>query len=449
MGPRPCFWLLALCILGAALGGIGPAWGYPRSQEPLPPDRPPSAKTQALPRPSGLQSAEKSSGVSSRLCLSESAAGRCPGVFPAQDKLVQAVNLYSNGPEQSEAFFRLARQAETYGYVDLALKVYTLAAALHPDTQDGKRARLRAFTLELYQDLGGGDPFEAFRNFLAKLSGLSPALPLHELQEPLTAGWTALAQLNGSSFLADKALIIWEMHPVGTQPPAGALVVGRLLRDQGLFEEAGRLFFFAWDKGTGQVRSRALVELLRLAWLSQGLPGFMDALEYWQRQPEEILPALKTWPLQLDPGDSEAPILPPDRPADFGDLKELLRGADCSSASPDLPTAADAEVWAALLSQPLPASLQEYLAQAAAQRYWSQGDFTRAGNLYRRMLARAADKENSLFYWDRLGVSHLRERQPDLAADIFQALKREPGRFWQLLANARQLDLDLDRLMAE
>jgi tetratricopeptide (TPR) repeat protein len=449
MVPRRCSWLVALCILGATLGGVGYAWGHRRAQELMRPDRAYHAKTQASHQPSGLQSAEKLSGAASRLSKPELPAGQRPRAFPAQDNLLKSINLYPDGPERSAAFFRLARQAETYGHVDLAIKVYTLAAALHPDTLDADRARLRRFTLELYLDLGGSDPFEAFRNFLAKLSGLSTSFPPQELQDPLTAGWTALAQLNGSSFLAGRALILWEMHPPGTHPPAGALVVGRLLQDQGLFEEAGRLFFSAWDKGTGQVRTQALVELLQLAWGSQGLPGFVDALQYWRRQPEDLLPALKTWPLQLDAQDGVAPTLRPDGLGDFGDLKELLRGADCSSASPDMPTAADVGVWEALLSQPLPASLQEYLVRAAAQRYWSQGDFTGAGNLYRRMLARAPAKENSLFYWDRLGVAHLRERQPDLASDIFQALKREPGRFWQLLADARRLDLELDRLMAE
>jgi hypothetical protein len=165
-------------------------------------------------------------------------------------------------------------------------------------------------------------------------------------------------------------------------------------------------------------------------------------LKRWQKEQRELIPALKTWRLELrSPGGGE--------PNALGDLKDLLCAAPAFPSPKDLLHAADVQLWEVILSQPLPARLQEYLVRGAAQLYWSQGEFTKAGKLYRDMLARLADKESSLFYWDRLGLTHVKEHQPEVAQDIFQALAREQGQFWPLLARTRQLDLELNRLMAE
>jgi hypothetical protein len=109
----------------------------------------------------------------------------------------------------------------------------------------------------------------------------------------------------------------------------------------------------------------------------------------------------------------------------------------------------DALLWEALLSQPLPGLLEEYLIQTLARQFWVQADFSQASRLYRNLLAQVADKETSPFYWDRLGLLHIKEQQPGLAQDIFQSLAGEQAEFWQLLARARQFDLELNRLRAE
>jgi hypothetical protein len=245
----------------------------------------------------------------------------------------------------------------------------------------------------------------------------------------------------------EKALTLWELHPAGTRPPEAALLVGRLLKNQRLFEEAEQLLVFAQQKGTCQVRTQALAELLQLAWVSRGLPGFLEAFRYWQQQePGELILALQTWPLGLCSRTTNERI--PSR-APLVDL-EGLSGRDATPPyPPSLFTTLNQSSWKALMSQPLPVGLQEYVVRDAAQQFWEKGDFAKAGQLYRDALARLADKEISVFYWDRLGLAHVREHQPELALDIFQTLARDHGQFWQLVTATRQLDLELNRLLNE
>lgn len=445
-------WLVVLCVLGMALVWADYAWGHRRTHGPLWQDPRDDAKTQTSPdlllRLSAEQPSEPASGQFSKLVPQ---GGQGTIVLPSSANLLKTINVCATGPERLAAFFEMAYQAEAHGHIDLAIKVYTLAASLYPNTPLAERARLKRFTLEFYLDLGGADPCLAFKNFLAKLSGLATRFSREELREPLVAGWTMVEQTIRNRLpcpisLVEKALTLWEMHPPGTHPPEAALLLGRLLKDQGLLEEAADFFTRARDQGAGQVRTQALVELLQLAWVSQGLPGFLNTLKCWQEERRELVSALKTWRLELaPPGDGE-PNLPLKTLAGF---KELLGAPPTSPCTKDRPSAVDLQLWEVLLSQPLPVSLQEYLVRSAAQLYWSQGEFTKAGKLYRDMLARVADKESSIFYWDRLGLAHMQERQPDLAQDIFHALAKEQGQFWPLVAHTRQLDLELSRLMAE
>ncbi len=366
------------------------------------------------------------------------------------DNILKTINIFS-GPERVAAFLRLAHQAETHGSIELARKVYTLAARLHPDAPGTSQAKLRRLIIEFYLALGdGSDPFLSFQDFLNKLSG--PAtMPPEDLREPLVAGWSAverriMARHPGPISHLEKALTLWESHPAGTRPPEGALLLGRLLKNHGLFEEAEQLFTFAWHQGTRQVRIRALAELLRLAWVSQGLQGFLKAFNHWQQEnPDELVLALQTWPLELPQtvgGRASAT-------AALKGLETFPAGGGPPLPAPDLFITRRQSAWEALVDQPLPMALQEYLLRDLAQRFWCKGDFTKAGQLYRDALGQAADQEVSVFYWDRLGLAHARERQAQLAQDIFATLARDHGQFWRLVATTRQLDLELNRLLNE
>jgi tetratricopeptide (TPR) repeat protein len=439
-------WLMMLVVFGFGFAWPDPAWSRQRTQGPVRPGSKKAADTQAS---DNLQT-EKAAGTEAHHSVKITLVSRGE-TAPSLDNLWKWINV-SNGPGLPPAFLQIASQAETQGLPDLALKVYTLAAALYPNTPAAHRARMRCLIIGFYLALGGGaDPYLAFRDFLEKLSGLSTKFSAEELREPLMAGWMAVERqmmdrLPGPLSLAEKALTLWELHPSGTRPPEAALFVGRLLKKHGLFAEAEQLFDLAWRTGTPQVRSRALIELLQLAWGSQGLPGFLEAIKRWQREQSELTSALQTWRLELCSQGAGSRIPSWDA---LGDLQELPGQGVSSLSSGNFPSPADGPLYKALLSQPLPAALQAYLVQNAAQHAWSQGNFAKSSQLYREVLAFAPDQETSVFCWDRLGLTHVRERQPNLAKDIFQTLAKDHSQFWQLVARTRQMDLELNHLLTE
>lgn len=360
------------------------------------------------------------------------------------DHLVRSVNI-SNGPARLSALLQLARRAETQGLPHLAVKVYTLAASLYPESPEAGHARLRRLVIEFYLALGGvGDPYVSFHNFLINLSELGLNFPAAELREPLVAGWAALeprglGQSPCSGSLLEKVLTLWELQPAGARPPEAALLVGRLLKSQGLFEEAKPLLVLARQNGTHEVQAQALAELLQLAWISQGLPGFLKSFRHWrQQEPADLLLALRTWPLGLASQGAGGP--------EFEGLSDWQASLP---PAPNLISTLDKQLWLALLGQSLPPVLQEYLVRDAARHFWLKGNFAKAGQLYRDALAILTDKEIAVFYWDRLGLAHVRDHQPELAQDIFQTLARDHGPFWRLVAATRQLDLELLSLLSQ
>ncbi|MDI6852294.1 MAG: hypothetical protein QME75_01650 [Deltaproteobacteria bacterium] len=415
-------WFLLVCVLLIALAWADCAWGR-ASQGPSPKPR--------------VHAADKS--------YSDTASYRS---FLG---LLKIANVSPNKGERLAALLRLGGRAETQGRIDLAVKVYTLATLLHPDSHEVGQAGCRRLVLQFYLDLGGAEPYQAFKNFLAKISALSEQPAREQLQMPFLAGWHAVEQSihNGNfadSVWLERALVLWEMHPPGTQPPQAALLVGRLLGKQGLFTEAGKFLAIALDKGDSRIRSRTIMEYLQMAWAADGISGFMEALARWRQDSRHLVQALQTWPLRLCSPDGAESKLSPDY---VNNLTELLPQCPSPPEPQSLLTIGDEPLWMALLSQPLPALLEEYLVQSLARRFCSQANFSQASRLYRTLLADAADKETSCFYWDRLGQLHIKEQQPALARDIFRTLAGEPTKLWQLLAQTRQLDVELNRLRAE
>ncbi len=438
-----CVWLLILCLLGFGFAWANPVWGHRRTPRVWCPNQSQHEERQTR-QPLGLTSGPPPC----TSALSPKPGQACPFRFI---DLLNKINAYPHEGRRPAVLLDLASQAETQGFVDLAKKVYTLAASLYPDTPFAKQARLKRLILEFYLDLGTVDPFQAFKTFLANLSKLSPDLPSEDLYEPLAAGWQAVErtlgnQVPGSFNALEKAIGLWELHPPEFRPAYGALVLGRLFKDHGLLEGAGVFLSKACDQGAGTVRLRALIELLQLAWQAEGLHGFLKTLALRGRSLPELILALRTWPLQLGSPQGGEPDGPGETPEGF---QGLLKDASSLPVPGDSSITLNAQLWEALLTQPLPAPLKDYFLQSAARRAWQSEAFREAGKLYQDLLTRVADKETSLFFWDRLGLVHLRTRQPEIARDIFQTLEKEPGRFWQLVARTRQLDLELNRLMTE
>jgi hypothetical protein len=84
-----------------------------------------------------------------------------------------------------------------------------------------------------------------------------------------------------------------------------------------------------------------------------------------------------------------------------------------------------------------------------AQRYWVESQLSQAAQMHQLMANKPLGQNLSPFYQDRLGLSRLKEGQPDAAQATFQQLAQHNDSFWRRLAQVRLADLELSRVQAE
>jgi hypothetical protein len=84
-----------------------------------------------------------------------------------------------------------------------------------------------------------------------------------------------------------------------------------------------------------------------------------------------------------------------------------------------------------------------------ARRYWAESHFLRTAQINQLMAAKPCGRDLSPFHQDRLGLSHLKEGQPDAAQTTFQQLAQQNDPFWRRLARVRLADLELSRFQSE
>jgi len=350
----------------------------------------------------------------------------------------------------------MAQLSRDQGLGNKALQLYDLAAFLYPGSRAEAAVRWQARTLEFYQDLQERDPVASFKEYLQKVKTLSPGGGATETQEPLCRGWGAVERVLRRSSpcpvqLLEEALTLWELHPEGTQPPEAALILGELLQEKGLYSEARSYLQRAREQGNPEVRTRALVGLLERAWASRDLPDFAAVCTLWHRQRGQITPELKS---RLDklplPETFFSAACGPDQEAK-SEEDSLAALVDCWNGKSLDPTR-QADLLRSImhfLRRPLPAAVKERLLLQLAQLQWAQGHYPQAAKIYQELLGAGAQGENSAFYQDRLALSQLKGRRPELALQIYQGLGQAGDNFWQLVSRTRMADVELGRLQTE
>ncbi len=345
--------------------------------------------------------------------------------------LMREFNTRPNHPERPHVLLKLAQEALQEGQVAKAELAYGLAAALFPGTPQAARARQERLVLDFYRDLGQLPPLTAGRRFLEKAARLPAASPPGPaLQEALREVWLAaerqlsLAQPTPLP-LAEEVLALFELHPQANRPPEAALLVARLLRERGLAGEARQLLQQVLHSSAGHLKSRAVLELLELAWESHGLPEFLATLARCHEEKQPLAQALGTWLLRLEgPGPAPAAEAPP---------KLGLAGQE------------RLRLWEDLAGQPLPPSLAAHILDDLAKSFPAGEEASRATRLHQAILEGAREELGLGYYQDRAGLSHVKLGQLRAAEEAFQALVQDGDPFWQLVGRTRLLDLELVR----
>lgn len=409
----------------------------------------PAAAAEPAPKPPGIEDPQ----TLLTLARSQEAGGDITGCMQT---LAKFVNVHSRIPERAAILEKMAQLALAQGQEDKALQIYALTSYLDPRSQAAAAAKWRISTLEFARNLRERDPVASFKDFLQIVKSQHQGLPPERLREPVLQGWEAVARvLRRTSpcpvHLVEEALALWELQPPGTQPPEGALILGELLQEKGLYEEARSYLLQAREQGTPEVGTRALVALLEGAWVSRDLEDFVAAWTLWRRHGGEITPDLKS---RLDKLPlSEALLVKAPGPG-----QEEKSEADMVSALLDWwngkapAVSGQAELFGHLdhfLSRPLPPAVKERLLLQLAQRQWSQGHHPQAAKIYQELLTADGKGKNSAFYQDRLALSQLLEQRPEEARQIYHDLSREGDNFWQLVSRTRLADMELGRLQTE
>lgn len=358
------------------------------------------------------------------------------------------VNLFPQAPQRQAALLTLANLAKQQGEQEKAVELYAFLACLQSGTSEAARVRLTAARLELSRDLTHSDPVRALRLFLEKVATLPPGNPPETLQEPLRAGWRAVAQkvratVSPPLSLVEEVLELWHLQPQGSESPEAALLLADILKDHGLLEEAQALLT-RWGKHhTFQWQRRLKSNSLELAWLSRGWQGLTDT---WHQEPsgkEEKKSLLHSWLACREAGGLSFSVGWATTAGET--LLPWLLPQAANAAERKIQTPALAKAW----QNSWPAPLDRCLQAALARRYLTQGDFSREAQVYQMMAEKSAGGNLTPFYQDRLGLSRLREGQLDAAQTVFHVLAQHGDLFWQRLARVRMGDLELARLQKE
>ncbi len=409
-------WLICLAGLMAVTVWAGNAAAHRRESMLLSPPGPPAADKPPAP------SAETFSG--SPILQPEAYWKKFIASFEAgdyQESLTMAmslVNLFPQAPQGEAALLKLAELAQKQGKTAEARHLFGLIISFAPGTPVASQASCAASALELAQDLHTGSAVLALRQFLTKITGLSPGYSPEVLKDALEKGWQAVAQeVQATEPLplsrVEEVLDLWDLQPSGMRPPEAARLLADILRKNGLGDEAQSLLAGAGE--TGGITSRKMTQdgaserplpvqdgkdslslpPKKLAGQNLPVPPGLP-----RRQAETVAAALPvSSTLTASQGPAVGPTLLYSRP-----VPGLPRHE--AGTSPVTPTAKLAQ------DKPLPGN---------------PGPFNQ----------------------DRLGLSHVKQGQLDEAQATFKELAQDNDPFWQRLAQVRLSDLEMSRLQAE
>lgn len=398
------------CLIAlAALAWPKSGWGHSRTRH-LPPPLPAAAGP--------------------ALSLSAPAREAAPAPTSWQD-LFREANVRGMKGEGAALLLRAARGARQRGEVAHARWLYGLLLRVQPESEAAASARRERLVLDFYQELAEMPPLAACRRFFPQLLGQPEAGRSPEVRQAVREGWRALEQLGLREgplppAAAEQLLDLWDLTPPECRPPEARLLLARLFQERGLGAEARQFLEQVAASAEEPLRLEAMARLLELAWAEQGLGGFLAALAQLASTPPAAVAALRAWPLHLE-GSPAVEMAP-------------------SPGEMTLAPALRLRLWEALNGQALPGPLTLHLLQDLAKMH--QAGETQATALYHAVLEGARDRLDPGYYYDRVGLEHLRQRQWLAAQEAFQAQMQDEDPLWQQLGRVRLLEVELAQIQA-
>jgi hypothetical protein len=326
-----------------------------------------------------------------------------------------------------------ARLARERGELAQARWLYRLLEQVQAGSEAAVTAGRERLVLDFYQELADLPKLPACRRFLHRLlrhpeAGQDPSVRL-----ALREGWRGvereLAQEKPlSPAAAEQVLELWELTPPGLRPAEARLLLARLFRERGLPGEARQLLEQVAAGGEEPLRLEATARLLELSWAEEGLAGLMATLVHLETTSAQAEAALRAWPLTLEGAPARETTAP--------------------SPGVPLPPGVRLRLWEALSGQSLPPSLTLHLLEELAEMSQGGEGAPQAAALHHALLEKARDRLGPGFYYDRVGLEHLRQGQWLAAQEAFQAQMQDDDPLWQQLGRVRLLEVELAQMQA-
>jgi tetratricopeptide (TPR) repeat protein len=353
------------------------------------------------------------------------------------------VNLFPQAPQRGPALLRLAELAREQGKTAEALELLRLVAAMAPGTPEASQAGLAAGALELSRDLPQGNPVQALRRFLERVSGLPAGYSPDALQEALGTGWQAVARTVQATAppqlpMLEEILALWDLQPQGMGPPEAAHLLADLLKKNGLVEEAQALLARAPDNFKGNRPKMLKTYGAEQPGLSTNSPGFTGTSSLGPDVAEEDKFLRPSWLPRCQAG-----VEPSANPSEALMAWFLPRKANAAWMEGQVPGLGPSLLYSR------PASFPDRPRTDLGRCASPEAGFSRSTPPGRTVPDLPRPGDLGPFYQDRLGLNHLIEGQPDAAQATFQELAQHHDPFWQCLARVRLADLELSRLQAE
>lgn len=352
------------------------------------------------------------------------------------------VNLFPQAQKRTPALLKLAELVKREGKSAEALELYGLAAVLAAGSPEGVQACLEARALQFSRDLSQGDPVQTLGRFLKTIPALPTGYSSEVLGSALKTGWQAVAlEVRSTSALplslVEEILALWELQPKGLGPPEAAQLLADLLREKGLWEAAQTL---ASQTGQNQAEARRMVHIPQseIPWLSGKWPGLAYVLARVNPGDQVRQSLLGAW---LAGGRAGVES---DNGAEEGLMAWLTPGRALAAGLTEPPPAWETNPWP-LRPHPLLEKLRADLSRSSL----SERSFSRTTRLPHSPADTPVTEDLGPFHQDRLGLSHLKEGQPEAAQATFQGLSQHHDPFWRRLARVRLADLELSRLQAK
>ncbi len=370
------------------------------------------------------------------------AQGQAGEFHEARKSGLALVTLFPQAQSRAPALLKLAELVRREGKSAEALELYGLAAVLAAGSPEGVQACLEAGALQFSRDLSQGDPIRALGRLLRTIPPLPAGHSSEALSQALKTGWQAVALKVRSTSplplsLVEEILALWESQPEGLGPPEAAQLLAGLLREKGLCEAAQTLAAQT-DQNQGEPRRMVDTQQPEIPWLDGKWPGLAQVLAHVDPGGEVRQSLLASWL----PGGGAG--VESDNNAEEGLMAWFTPGRALAAG-----LAGPTPAWGTNLLHLRPNPLLERLRADLARSSLPGRPFFKTTLQLHFPADTPVTEDLGPFHQDRLGLSHLKDGQPEAAQTTFQGLSQHHDPFWRRLARIRLADLELSRLQAK